>query len=496
MSNGFINDRFSYRHLPRIKKRKTIIMSYKRVTWLDLSRNNMFRDRMSRTGRSVDNDPTFPFLSVEDVDNSNDLYDTMDPLAAIKSSTTDEMYPLSSPIGDTTDNSNEVVNNLFSNPACFVDAWEDDSKLQETIRYTELVQSIFDPLKSFETRYGITIDGQNVFIVTEQLTGKSYVFKHDKGDKIGSGSYGDIRTLLFLDSDEWYIEKESRYVVIESTNWTDIGLVTKFISDQNEAKVEKAKIKYSTIESSTCCTIQERHLYENYFIMRRVDGDLKSFFKKYTPYMTNRPDDPHFMQRFTLSMVDRLRQMYLCIYNNGYRYFDIKLENIGYRIVTNRRGDRRPKIELIILDIGSVSTERYRIKDMNSVYTYRPPEWSRKMYDVRRLTSIQMNGRENGLSVLTDGIGNMIKKTYVWFLGLLLVDMFSYHKDFGSKMDIFFDEDADYGCYENNGDISKCDIVEFMIELFPPDKFPRIYTALMPFPGLRQLTLDEPWVIN
>lgn len=416
----------------------------------------------------------------------NDLSPVFDPLSSI------ENMSLTSSSRDEDVQSND---DLFSDPSCFVDIWEDDLSVRGTIHYEEIVHKMFDMSSTFETITDVTSDGQTIFITKNERNGRSYIFKQDNGSKVvGTGAYGEIRSLLFLDSDDWSIDQDSRNVVLYSSNWVDVGLVTKFIGNKKEANRERDKIKSYLAESSVCCTVHERHFYGNYFIMRRVDGDLQKFFKDYTARLTNKPDDPYFMQRFTLSMIDRLRRMYLCIYDHGYRYFDIKMGNIGYRIVKNN-DENRTKIELIILDIGSLQRENYDINEMNSVYTFKPPEWSKRMYDVRRLTSIRMNRGDYGLEDISSGIGNMIKKTYVWFMGLLLVDMFSYHDEYKGGVDVFFSgTTADYGCYKNNGNINNCAIIQFIQEIFPPDEFPLIYTSLMPYPELRQLTLDESWV--
>lgn len=368
---------------------------------------------------------------------------------------------------------------------CFINTWDDEYKIQQTTYYHYIVSILLDPSKNFMVRYNNNTSGGELILITYESS--HHLFKVDNNEPLGSGSFGTVRTLLYCDKYEWKDYKEWWEYDDYQTTWTDIGLAVKdFVFEQDANNEHQAVADH--LNTRQCCVIQERHLVDNYFVMRKVDGDLDQFFSLYTPTLSDQSRGDYFMQKFVLQIIDRLKSLFGCIYDSGYRYFDIKLENIGYRIVNKKTGK---KIELVILDIGSLEPERYDLESITgTIMTYKPPEWT---------SDVGLRVLYN--SLLGGDTGEFIKKGYVWYMGKLLISMFVYHHEHKSFATYFRTNNG----YElvtssssSNGgqeeDRDEYEVVKGMKQIFPPLIFPRIYTSILPYPLLRDLDLNESWI--
>jgi serine/threonine protein kinase len=350
---------------------------------------------------------------------------------------------------------------------CFVNTWDDEHELTQTTTYHVVTEMMLNPLQEFNVTE-FKIDGTpSGFAVQHLVTEKTFTFK--LGNLLGKGSFGEVIELLYYNT-ELHI-------------YVDIGLVVKYITKPSEHELEmKILNNMRQRNCDNCCLIRQRHFMGQYFIMKKVDGDLNDFFKKYYASLLK---PSFFFQKFSLLIIDRLKSLFGCINDNGYRYFDIKLDNVGYRIVRTEDG---PKIELSILDIGSAAVEDNTIKSIGSlITTYTPPEWY--SYNMRILSAIQLSA--NNKSVSEDGKRSLIRKGYVWYLCRMLYDIFQYHPE--HKKRVLDTKDNDFRCeYEEDLETSK--VIRIMKKMFPVYVFPKIYTGLMPYPTLRDLDLNESWL--
>ena len=372
---------------------------------------------------------------------------------------------------------------------CFIDPWDDETQLQQTINTRVFIHTLFDSNTDLTVNY---IDSNNIDeydneymfngkYILLSFSGSSYLFSinYDIGP-IGSGSFGDVYTLFYCDN---YMKMDNQdWWVCDNPNWVDIGLAVKEITFPVDVALEKqALINRSNIVNN-CCMIKEIHLYGEYFMMQKVDGDLNQFFQLYTPSLLNHESDTYFMQKFTIQMIDRLKSMFGCIYDSGYQYFDIKTDNIGYRIVQNDNGN--PRIQLFVLDIGSLVPGNSVDKNLGAIpRSYTLPEWRAPIGE--RMLLFYANKNE------------LVRKGYVWYMGRLLFSMFMYHDVFGESVRTLDNDKNDYVVsYVDNQSLSddKYPIVRVMKLIFPPDTFPGLYTTVLPYPFRRDLDLNDSWI--
>jgi hypothetical protein len=351
---------------------------------------------------------------------------------------------------------------------CFIDTWDaEEGRIKQTITYHSSVEFILNTsnhILSVSDYNTDDADGLVDFEVTFSVGNdldrqRTHLFRKTN-IQLGKGGFGTIHVLLYLDQ---YTDK-----------FIDVGLVVKYVADSYQAELEASKI--SSL-SESCCVIQSRALSNQHFVMRRVDGDLHTFFERYTGMLSDHSRGPYFMQRFTIHLIDKIKSMFSCIHDKGYRYFDIKLSNIGYRFVVTE--DETYKIELTILDIGSISKHMEHTK-VGMVRTYEAPEW-KSTNQHRKLVARKMFTKKHpGCNVddnEVDANRMLIEKSYVWLLSRMLYSMFMFHPVHGSSVK----------------PRKTIESIYIMGEIFPAQLFPLIYTGINVYPDERQLNLTDTW---
>lgn len=160
-------------------------------------------------------------------------------------------------------------------------------------------------------------------------------------------------------------------------------------------KVEKGKVAREDeisrrILEKGCHTVNQRYignLYgENYYLMNLAEGTIQDLKEKKD--LKKNQDKPLFFKAIT----EEIRKQLLCLYELGYLYTDIKLENIFYDF-------RNETLRFFLGDLGSAVPD----KDNYYISSYPPPE--KRQDDEKGVFTVDDDEKE---AMLSWGIGMIL----------------------------------------------------------------------------------------
>jgi serine/threonine protein kinase len=305
----------------------------------------------------------------------------------------------------------------------------------------------------FEEDYTIRWQSEYNCQLFSHRTNKIYTFSLEG---LGAGGFGTVYTLCR----------------VTDTNKSPTGLVLKRIhkdDDRERQIVEKLH------EYPVCCIVRQRYFSACgdyvYYVMDQLDGDMVQFMELYrrellSDHTLSTTERDVLFKDTCVYITNEIRRKFVCILSYGYRYFDIKLENIGY-ILTSRNG--KTYMRLSILDIGSMTIENWRTNRIGT-YTHEAPEWSNK--------NVQW-GHPHRQIVRID----LVHRAYVWLLGLLLLTMLEFHPDDSISRQVTYVVDSRVHKRK----------MKMMVSLFPREQYGMICTSLNVDPFSRHVQLGMDW---
>ena len=229
----------------------------------------------------------------------------------------------------------------------------------------------------------------------KELTGdKSY--KLQKIKQINEGMYS--RVYLFKITEPKPLDGKNYYCAIKiaKEGHTIDETQIKNLTEINNCNVLKIK--------NVICIDNNKEIKDKYLLMESAETDLfdlkNKLFNEYDIDIYDK-NDIIYLRPFFLNIVEEIRKQLVCLLDAGYFYADIKIENILYSCPTN---DLK-KIKVYLGDLGSIL---YR-NDHYYIITYKPPEF-------------RLNG-EKAIQVKNDN--DMKRKILSWYVGLLLLDIFT-----------------------------------------------------------------------
>ena len=284
-----------------------------------------------------------------------------------------------------------------------------------------------------------------------------YDLKCKVGKELGKGGFGTVYELLHED--------------------TPSGLAIKCVEDNESIHYENQIIRSITHESSSvpCCLVRQRefsklHHYTVY-VMEKVDGDLDKFSSSIlnSLQISTSLEETFLFHDVVLRVMDRVKLQFSCLFDNGWRYFDIKPDNIGYRLMDS-------SLKISILDIGSL-TKEHQYDTNFPIHTYMPPEW---IFTDKPTLSQKM---EKDLT-------RTLHDSYVWLVSFTILLMFKSHPRYGNRV-----QEVEGMTYAHNSNQERGYIAAYnlMQEIFPRERYGDLYKGLSLNPDERTLQLSHTW---
>ena len=337
---------------------------------------------------------------------------------------------------------------------------------QTTSTYVRMIDQIFEETDLDIKWQNINTDRLEGLVCTTKTWFDHYEFKI--GDQLGKGGFGSVHKMLVYDNENG---KES---------WKETDLVIKCINNQKSVQDEDYIIKLIG-HQSPCCVVRQKKFGDisdengnreyGVYIMEKVDGDLNDFSESILGsenFKSMLKDNPYIFQDIVLHTMDRVKSKFACLFDNGWRYFDIKPDNIGYKIQDD-------EFRIVILDIGSMAQED--CSEYMPTRTYYPPEWRKEEEDIRR-TSLKD----------PSGCTKTIHSTYVWFISFNLLLMFESHPTYGKDA-----RRTVRNVHQHREDWAYEEAQDLLKKIFPPNIYGDIHTGLHKDPEERKIQLSETW---